>query len=137
MKSSGTTRRPSLTSSLCPGSEPTGAEPPAERYASGVTRSLEALAGRWLQFGTVYADPPWGYRNRASRGAAENHYRTMTLDEVCGLPVGPLLAPRAHLHLWTTAARVVFGDSTRRGLFDLNIPDLDGPQTGGQSGGHP
>lgn len=106
MRSSGATRRPSPTSSLWPGSEPAGAgEPtPADPFAGCVTRNLDALARRGLRFGTVYADPPWAYQNTAARGAAEDHYRTMTLDDICGLPVGPLLAPKAHLHLWTTTA---------------------------------
>jgi N6-adenosine-specific RNA methylase IME4 len=69
-----------------------------------VTRNLEALAARGLKFGTVYADPPWAYQNTAARGAAEDHYRTMTLDDICGLAVPKLVAPRAHLHLWTTTA---------------------------------
>lgn len=30
----------------------------------------------------IYADPPWSYQNRSSNGAAENHYSTMSLDEL-------------------------------------------------------
>jgi N6-adenosine-specific RNA methylase IME4 len=56
------------------------------------------------KFGCIYADPPWTYDNTASRGAARNHYETMTVDELCALPVGELAAPEAHLHLWTTNA---------------------------------
>ncbi len=106
MKSSGRTPRPSQTSSLWPGSEPAGEGEPTPGDPSGgcVTRSLEALARLGLRFGTVYADPPWAYLNTAARGAAEDHYRTMTLADICGLGVEPLLAPKAHLHLWATTA---------------------------------
>lgn len=45
---------------------------------------------------------PWDYDNRASRGAARNHYRTMTLDEIRAEPVPDLAYQQAHLHLWTT-----------------------------------
>jgi N6-adenosine-specific RNA methylase IME4 len=31
----------------------------------------------------------------------------MSLEDICGLPVQKLLAPRAHLHLWTTSAFLV------------------------------
>lgn len=107
MKSSGATRRPSPSSGLWPDSEPASADPsavaPEFPYSGCVTRSLEALARRGLRFGTVYADPPWAYQNTAARGAAEDHYRTMTLTDICGLAVPELLAPKAHLHLWTTA----------------------------------
>ncbi|WP_165803236.1 MT-A70 family methyltransferase [Mycobacteroides abscessus] len=52
---------------------------------------------------TIVADPPWRYQNRASRGAAENHYPTMSTSELCELAVVPEHAARdAHLYLWTT-----------------------------------
>ena len=30
-------------------------------------------------------DPPWQYDNRASRGAAEDHYPVMSIEELSGL----------------------------------------------------
>lgn len=56
------------------------------------------------KYSTVYADPPWPYSNIAARGAAENHYRTMTIQSICEEPVKKLVAENAHLHLWTTNA---------------------------------
>lgn len=63
---------------------------------------LTALADAGQKFGTIYADPPWQYGNQATRAATDNHYGTMTVDEICALPVESLAADRAHLHLWTT-----------------------------------
>ncbi len=51
---------------------------------------------------TIAADPPWQYDNRATRGAAEDHYPTMSVEELCALPVAEWAAPEAHLYLWTT-----------------------------------
>jgi N6-adenosine-specific RNA methylase IME4 len=65
---------------------------------------LERLVELGRRFGTVLADPPWRYHNRASRGAAENHYPTMTVDEIAALPVEQLAAPQCHLWLWVTNA---------------------------------
>lgn len=104
MKSFGETPRPLRTCFLWPDCEPTGGAAPPDPFAGCVTRHLGALTARGLRFGTVYADPPWAYQNTAARGAAEHHYRTMSLDDICGLPVPLLTAPQAHLHLWTTAA---------------------------------
>ncbi len=56
------------------------------------------------QFSTVLADPPWRYHNTASRGAAQNHYPTMSVADICAEPVQRLVAENAHLHLWTTNA---------------------------------
>lgn len=53
-------------------------------------------------FRVVVADPPWQYGNRATRGAAEDHYATMTVEALCALDVPERLADDAHLYLWTT-----------------------------------
>ncbi len=66
--------------------------------------TLESLIEGKMQFGSIYADPPWPYDNVASRGAAENHYRTMSLRDIAELPISQLAAKDAHLHLWTTNA---------------------------------
>src|SRR5690606_16151375 len=65
---------------------------------------LRSLVERDAKFATVYADPPWPYSNTAARGAAENHYRTLSLDAIRNEPVKDLVLPNAHLHLWTTNA---------------------------------
>lgn len=69
-----------------------------------IVRDLNLLRDSGHRFATVYADPPWPYSNTAARGAAENHYPTMTLDAILNEPVSSLIADAAHLHLWTTNA---------------------------------
>lgn len=69
-----------------------------------IATDLPALISTGVKFSTVLADPPWRYSNTASRAAAENHYRTMTVAEICSEPVGDLVLDGAHLHLWTTNA---------------------------------
>lgn len=64
--------------------------------------SLDDFSG--MKFGTIYADPPWKYGNQATRAATDNHYPTMTVDELCEMPIANLAADDAHLHLWTTNA---------------------------------
>ncbi len=51
---------------------------------------------------TICADPPWQYGNTSTRGAAEDHYPTMTVEELCVLPVVDWADEQAHLYLWTT-----------------------------------
>ena len=36
-------------------------------------------------YNIIYADPPWRYEQRKVQGAAENHYPTMSIDELCAL----------------------------------------------------
>jgi N6-adenosine-specific RNA methylase IME4 len=51
---------------------------------------------------TIVVDPPWQYDNRGTRGAAADHYPTMTLQELAELEVPA--DGDAHLYLWTTSA---------------------------------
>ena len=69
-----------------------------------IVRDLHRLVDVGARFATVYADPPWPYSNTAARGAAVNHYPTMTLDAIKSEPVRTITAENAHLHLWTTNA---------------------------------
>ncbi|CNF28173.1 putative adenine-specific modification methylase [Yersinia nurmii] len=50
----------------------------------------------------IYCDPPWQYSNKASNGAADNHYGTMTLMDLKRLPVWSLSASDAVLAMWYT-----------------------------------
>jgi N6-adenosine-specific RNA methylase IME4 len=66
--------------------------------------SLDELLRRELRFPTIYCDPPWQYEFTASHAAAENHYRTMPIDDIVALPVAELASRNAHLHLWATSS---------------------------------
>jgi N6-adenosine-specific RNA methylase IME4 len=69
-----------------------------------IVTDLNELVRAGYTFPTVLADPPWRYSNTSSRGAAENHYPTMTLKQICDEPARQLVRAKAHLHLWTTNA---------------------------------
>ena len=56
--------------------------------------------GDLTEFPCIVIDPPWRYDNVATRGAAEDHYPTMSLDELAALELPA--APDAHLYLWVT-----------------------------------
>lgn len=59
------------------------------------------------QFATIVADPPWRYGNTSTRGAAEDHYPTMSIDELCELDIArERAAEQSHLYLWTTAGHL-------------------------------
>ena len=53
-------------------------------------------------YSVIYADPPWRYQRSSVQGAAEKHYPTMGIDELCALPVADLAAPDSVLLLWAT-----------------------------------
>lgn len=49
----------------------------------------------------ILSDPPWPYVN-GGRGAAQNHYKQLTVAELCQLPIPEITAPTAALFLWAT-----------------------------------
>lgn len=58
-----------------------------------------------MSFDVIYADPPWKFHTRSPKGGGrspERHYPTMSLAEMCRLPVGDLAARNAALFLWVT-----------------------------------
>lgn len=63
------------------------------------------------QFATIVADPPWRYGNTSTRGAAEDHYKTLSIEELCdldvdGQTVDERAADQSHLYLWATAGHL-------------------------------
>lgn len=50
----------------------------------------------------IYADPPWSYRSGKVNGAAQNHYPTMSDEQLYQLPVSTLAADTCVLFLWCT-----------------------------------
>src|SRR5690348_8041007 len=65
-------------------------------------------AARGKKYGTILADPPWRFTNRTGKMAPEhkrlNRYETMTIDEICALPVSKITASPSHLYLWVPNA---------------------------------
>lgn len=60
------------------------------------------------KFKTILADPPWQFINRTGKMAPEHkrlsRYSTMTLPEICALPVASVSDEVAHLYLWVPNA---------------------------------
>ncbi len=65
--------------------------------------------GTETRYPVIYADPPWRYENPSMGGSdrsIENHYPTMSLEEICALPVADLATEDAILYLWATAPKL-------------------------------
>lgn len=50
----------------------------------------------------IYADPPWRYDQKRLQGAAEKHYATMNINDMCALPINNLADSDCVLFLWVT-----------------------------------
>lgn len=58
------------------------------------------------KYNVIYADPAWAYRNKKTGGSmksgAASHYPTMTVEEICNLPIKDIAAKDCILFLWVT-----------------------------------
>ena len=62
------------------------------------------------KFQIIYADPPWHYGNSQHNGAgnpttggAESHYPTVTLQDLCELPVADIADTNCLLFMWASS----------------------------------
>lgn len=75
-----------------------------QRLARQEKRAVLARSLAQDVFNAVLADPPWEYSVQNVNGAANNHYDTMPLEDICALPeqLGIKFADNAVLFLWVT-----------------------------------
>lgn len=53
----------------------------------------------------IYADPPWSYRvwnNKENTNNAIAHYPTMSIEDICSLPIQDIAAENTVLFIWVT-----------------------------------
>lgn len=74
------------------------------RFKGCTVDDLHKLIESGQKFGCIYADPPWQYGNQGTRAATGNHYDSMTIEQLCDMPIDELADDKALLHLWTTNA---------------------------------
>ena len=71
---------------------------PADRLAAEVPGT----------YGAILADPPWQFTNRTGKMAPEHRrlarYATLSLEDICALPVLSKAAAVCHLYLWVPNA---------------------------------
>lgn len=79
-------------------------EKQAERRQEQIAETPTVPDGK---FNVIYADPPWQYTFGFDiHGAADRHYATMSIDDLCNLPIRDLAEDNAVLFLWTTSPKL-------------------------------
>jgi len=57
-----------------------------------------------MKYDVILADPPWAFRvwnkDTGQGRSAESHYSTMTIDNICALPIAELANENCALFLW-------------------------------------
>jgi N6-adenosine-specific RNA methylase IME4/ParB-like chromosome segregation protein Spo0J len=66
-------------------------------------KKVKPITGKYK---IIYADPPWKYNDKQDTrklGGAEKHYSTMTIDELCNMPINDKAEKDSILFLWVTS----------------------------------
>jgi len=57
----------------------------------------------------IYADPPWSFNNKNTGGnmlsGANAHYNTMSVDDICNLPISSIADDDSVLFMWWVASQ--------------------------------
>jgi N6-adenosine-specific RNA methylase IME4/ParB-like chromosome segregation protein Spo0J len=71
-------------------------------------QKLEPPKGKYR---VIYTDPPWSYGDKKapSSGGCEDHYTTMSISEICEMPIKELADDNAVLFLWVTSPLIQEG----------------------------
>lgn len=54
------------------------------------------------KYGIIYADPAWRYDDKSCSGNCADHYNTMSVEEICNLPVKNIADKDCILFMWVT-----------------------------------
>lgn len=91
------------------------------------------------KYNIIYADPPWKYWESGNKNQ-ELHYKTMTIDDICRIPVANLADDNCVLFMWATypilkeAFRVIeswgFNYSTAAFVWVKKNKNMDTPFVG-------
>jgi N6-adenosine-specific RNA methylase IME4 len=70
------------------------------------------------KFSTILADPPWRFLNRTGKVAPEHkrlaRYSTLSVEEICAIPVADAADNPSHLYLWVPNALLPEGLSVMK-----------------------
>lgn len=75
--------------------------------ARELSEASEALSPSGRLFPVVYADPAWSRKAGIGNRAYENHYGTMSWDDILAMPVAKRILPDAWLFLWIPRAHLL------------------------------
>jgi len=79
----------------------------AQLKTPGESRSVDIFTIT-QKYRVIYADPPWSYSDKCEAGGVQSRgasgvYPTMSIDDICSLPVKSIADDNAVLFLWVTS----------------------------------
>jgi N6-adenosine-specific RNA methylase IME4 len=58
------------------------------------------------KYNIIYADPAWSYTGNMMNSSATDHYKTMSLQDICNLPVKKIADNNCILFMWVTLPKL-------------------------------
>jgi N6-adenosine-specific RNA methylase IME4 len=97
----------------------------SRRKLASELSDVSAMLPGGRRFPVIYADPPWHRKAGIGDRAYENHFPTMTWDDICDLPVETRALPDAWLFLWIPRPHLLARTSMTvdiKGIGPIEIP---------------
>ena len=69
----------------------------------------------FMKFNIIYADPPWSYKTYSNKGkgrSAENHYKTLSIEDIKNIDIQSIADDNCILFLWVTFPCLIEGLET-------------------------
>ena len=83
-----------------------------------------ALSPSGQKVACVYADPAWKRNQGVTNRSYENHYPTMSWDDICAMPVADRLLPDAWLFLWIPRAHMFALHKVQIEVMDVRTGEM-------------
>lgn len=58
------------------------------------------------KYNIIYSDPAWSYTGNMMNSSATDHYKTMSLQDICNLPVKKIADNNCILFMWVTLPKL-------------------------------
>ena len=58
------------------------------------------------KYNIIYADPAWSYSGNMMNSSATDHYKTMSIQDICNLPVKKIADNNCILFMWVTLPKL-------------------------------
>ena len=58
------------------------------------------------KYNIIYSDPAWSYTGNMMNSSATDHYKTMSLQDICNLPVKKIADDNCILFMWVTLPKL-------------------------------
>lgn len=58
------------------------------------------------KYNIIYCDPPWSYSGKMMNSSVTDHYKVLSLKDICNLPINKIADENCILFMWVTLPKI-------------------------------